>query len=72
MLLIFLLPTGVYWWHAGINQYLSYSVVTFVTARPPDPPITDVVTRAAALFQTFFGTLSTVLLGYVLATRESF
>jgi hypothetical protein len=70
MLLIFVAPTVVYW-NAGFDNSLYYSVVTITTAPPSEPRITDSVTRAFAMAETFLGTLSTVLLGYVLATRES-
>jgi uncharacterized protein YjbI with pentapeptide repeats len=49
---------------------LYYSVVTFVTAPPHPPDGVGTLTQATVLGETYLGTALTVLLGYVLATRE--
>ena len=72
MLLLFIGPTTVYL-HAGIrdttSEIITYSVLAFTVAPPPPlPPGTFV--QIVVMIQTFFGTLSTVLLGYILGNRE--
>ncbi|MFC7769331.1 pentapeptide repeat-containing protein [Salinirubellus sp. GCM10025899] len=53
---------------------LYYSITTFVTS-PPHPPDTDtgligIVTEFIVLFETYFGTILIILLGYVLGNRD--
>jgi hypothetical protein len=53
-----------------LGETLSYSVLAFTVAPPSVPP--GLPTQIVVMFETFFGTLSIVLLGYVLGNREQF
>ena len=71
--LLFLISTRVYE-VAGVNETLlenvSYSVLAFTVAPPHVPE--GVGTQIVMMVETFFGTLSIVLLGYILGNRERF
>ena len=54
----------------SILANILYSVITFTTAAPTFP--SGRVTQLIVIFETFFGTLSTILLGYILGNRERF
>lgn len=58
-------------WEGGS---LYYSVVTFVTSPPHPPPspggLKGNVTQTIVLFETYFGTVLIILLGYVLSNRD--
>lgn len=53
---------------------VAYSVLAFTVAPPgiPNPVEFTTITRVVMMFETFFGTLSIVLLGYILGNREQF
>jgi uncharacterized protein YjbI with pentapeptide repeats len=70
MLILFSICTSWYY-YAGIENSIYYSVVTFTTSPPSSPP-EGFVTQFLAMLETFFGTLLIVLLGYVLGNREQF
>lgn len=70
-------------WYSSIPEStweggpLHYSVTTFVTSapHPPDSSQSELMndlTRAVVLFETYFGTVLIILLGYVLGNRDSF
>lgn len=65
---LFIVSSIVYW-HAGIDNSLYYSVVTFTTSPPGEIP-NGTGTRLVAMIETFLGTLLIVLLAYVLGNRE--
>lgn len=68
MIVIYLVSTA--WYSvAGIEDSWYYSIVTFTTAPPSDPPA-GTLTEAVAMIETFVGTLMIVLFGYVLGNRE--
>jgi hypothetical protein len=73
MVLLFLFSTVVYV-TAGVEDTLanniSYSVLAFTVAPPSVPP--GVGTQLVMMIETFFGTLSIVLLSYILGNRERF
>lgn len=73
MLLLFVIPTLVYA-HTGVEETflknVSYSVLAFTVAPPHIPP--EPLVQAIMMVQTFLGTLSIVLLGYILGNRERF
>lgn len=74
---LFLISTAVYV-YIGVEdsfiENISYSVLAFTVAPPKIP--TDVpfavVVQSIMMIETFFGTLSIVLLGYILGNREQF
>ncbi len=72
MLLLFVVSTAVYL-KTGIrdttSETIAYSVLAFTVAPPPPLPSGTRV-QAMVMIETFFGTLSTVLLGYILGNRE--
>ena len=72
MILLFVSSTAVYL-YAGIqhttSETIAYSVLAFTAAPPPPLPSGGFV-QTVVMIETFFGTLSTVLLGYVLGNRE--
>lgn len=74
MAVLFFGSTAVYVF-AGVEDTLvdnvSYSVRAFVVAPPPDP-LPGILTKVVMMVETFFGTLSIVLLGYILGNRERF
>ena len=74
MILLFAFSTAIYV-NAGVQDTLlnniSYSVLAFTVAPPPPMP-TGVGTQLTMMVETFFGTLSIVLLGYILGNRERF
>jgi hypothetical protein len=51
-------------------ENISYSVLAFTVAPPRYPP--GLWGKLIMIFETFFGTLSIVLLGYILGNREQF
>jgi hypothetical protein len=53
-----------------IADNVSYSVLAFTVAPPSIP--SGIATKIVMMVETFFGTLSIVLLGYVLGNRERF
>lgn len=71
---LFLVSTAVYI-DAGVRDtYLentAYSVLAFTVAPPPPMP-SGVSPKYMMMIETFFGTLSIVLLGYILGNREQF
>lgn len=72
MIVLFLFST--FWYIAvGVEETamrnVSYSIITFTTAMPKIPSGT--YTQFVAITETFFGTLFTVLLGYILGSREN-
>lgn len=73
MLALFLISTA---WYAfvgvedGLARNVSYSVLAFTVAPPRIPA--GLFTQFVVMVETFFGTLSIVLLGYVLGNRERF
>ena len=72
MILLFVGSTAVYL-HAGVrdttSETIAYSVLAFTVAPPPPLPLGTLV-QTVVMIETFFGTLSTVLLGYILGNRE--
>lgn len=50
---------------------ISYSILAFTVAPPPPIP-SEVWTQLVMMVETFFGTLSIVLMGYILGNREQF
>lgn len=71
LVMLLLLVGGALWYANGeIDDSVYYSVHTFTTNPPDDPPEGERVTRWIAMIQTFFGTVLVVLLGYVLGNRE--
>lgn len=74
MLVLFLASTAVYV-NASVRgtlmENVSYSVLAFTVAPPPPMP-SKPVTQLVMMIETFFGTLSIVLLGYILGNRERF
>ncbi|USZ69411.1 pentapeptide repeat-containing protein [Halorussus salilacus] len=73
MVALFLFSTSIYV-IAGVEESLmrniSYSVLAFTVAPPKIPSGTGV--QFVMMIETFFGTLSIVLLGYILGNRERF
>jgi len=73
MLVLFLFSTAVYV-GSGVRDTLmgniSYSVLAFTVAPPGVPE--GVGTQVVMMVETFFGTLSIMLLGYILGNRERF
>ncbi|WP_157969473.1 pentapeptide repeat-containing protein [Haloplanus rubicundus] len=73
MILLFVISTGVYV-NAGVessfSENVSYSVLAFTVAPPRVPSGTT--TQVVMMIETFFGTLSIVLMGYILGNRERF
>jgi len=73
MVLLFLFSTVVYV-DADVKNTLAnniaYSVLAFTVAPPKIP--SGVGTQIVMMFETFLGTLSIVLLGYILGNRERF
>lgn len=73
MIFLFVVSTAIYI-SSGVRptliENISYSVLAF-TVAPPSVP-TGVGTQIVMMIETFFGTLSTVLLGYILGNREQF
>lgn len=73
MLTLFIFSTVMYV-NTGVRDTLmaniSYSVLAF-TVAPPEVP-EGVWMQFMMMIETFFGTLSTVLLGYILGNRERF
>lgn len=73
MTVLFFCSTAVYVF-AGVEDTLaeniSYSVLAF-TVAPPGIPL-GLGTQLVMMIETFFGTLSIVLLGYILGNRERF
>lgn len=73
MLLLFLVSTAAYV-YVGVEDTLvgnvSYSVLAFTVA--PSEVDYVIITRLMMMVETFFGTLSIVLLGYILSNRERF
>ncbi|MFC6938929.1 pentapeptide repeat-containing protein [Salinirubellus sp. GCM10025818] len=72
MVLLFGIATVVYLLDPGIENSLSYSVVTFTTSPPGGKLPVHPIAQGIALVETFVGTLLIVLLGYVLGNRERF
>lgn len=74
MVVLFLFSTAVYV-NASVRDTLlgniSYSVLAFTVAPPPPGP-KGVGTQLMMMVETFLGTLSIVLLGYILGNRERF
>jgi hypothetical protein len=74
MIGLFVFSTVIYL-NAGVRDTLVnnifYSVLAFTVAPPPPIP-TGVATQLTVMVETFFGTLSIVLLGYILGNREQF
>jgi len=73
MVMLFVFSTAVYV-TAGVEDTLleniSYSVLAFTVAPPRIP--SGVGVQLVMMVETFFGTLSIVLLGYILGNRERF
>jgi hypothetical protein len=73
MVVLFLFSTAVYV-GSGVRDTLmgniSYSVLAFTVAPPGVPE--GVGTQVVMMVETFFGTLSIMLLGYILGNRERF
>ena len=74
MVILFIISTSVYVTNdiggeTAVNS-LSYSVQAFTVAPPSIP--NGRFQQAVVMTETFFGTLSIVLLGYVLGNREQF
>jgi hypothetical protein len=73
MLILFSFST-VWFMNAGVKDSfvgnISYSVLAFTVAPPPAD--LNMKTELVMMFETFFGTLSIVLLGYILGNRERF
>jgi len=72
MAVLFSIATVAYLLDPGIENSLSYSVVTFTTSPPGGTLPTHPVAQGIALIETFVGTVLVVLLGYVLGNRERF
>ena len=53
----------------SISEILMFSVLSF-TVAPPTPLPSGTFVQGVVMIETFFGTLSTVLLGYILGNRE--
>ncbi|MFC6942984.1 pentapeptide repeat-containing protein [Salinirubellus sp. GCM10025818] len=69
MLLLYGVSAGIYWWEGmAFDRALYYSIVTFTTSPPESPPLG--IASVVAGIETFAGTATIVLLGYVLARRE--
>lgn len=73
MLALFVVSTLVYIPYgisAGVLETITYSAFAFTAAPPaiPEHPIPQLV----VILETFLGTLSTILLGYILGSRERF
>lgn len=66
MLGLYLGSAAWYWW-VGVENSLYYSIVTFTTAPPGNPPAGA---QLVSMAETLLGTLFIVLLGYVLGNRE--
>ncbi|EMA24630.1 pentapeptide repeat-containing protein [Haloarcula argentinensis DSM 12282] len=77
MVILFLISTAVYV-SMGVEDTLigniSYSVLAFTVAPPKVPTKVPFIlcTQFIMMVETFFGTLSIVLLGYILGNRERF
>lgn len=75
MILLFSISTAAYVGYGlkeSLTANINYSVLAFAVA-PPDPAIpSEYILRIIVMIETFFGTLSTVLLGYILGNREQF
>jgi uncharacterized protein YjbI with pentapeptide repeats len=73
MLLLFVTATVVYL-YVGVEDTvmsnITYSVLAFTVAPPGSPSELGAPTQLVVMIETFLGTLSTVLLGYVLGNRE--
>lgn len=73
MLFVFLSSTAVYT-YAGVAPTLvgniSFSIAAFMTGAPYTPP--GVFVQLVSTSETVFGTISIVLLGYILGNRERF
>jgi len=72
MMFLFVICTG--WYvladvESSLARNISYSAITFTTAMPHIP--SGRITQFVAITETFFGTLFTILLGYILGSRES-
>ena len=73
MVILFLFSTIVYVTEGvedTLTNNISYSVLAF-TVAPPEIP-SKVWVQLVMMVETFFGTLSIVLLGYILGNRERF
>ncbi|SDD46334.1 hypothetical protein SAMN05192552_102425 [Natrinema hispanicum] len=66
MLGLYLGSAAWYSW-VGVENSLYYSIVTFTTAPPGEPPARA---QLVSMAETLLGTLFIVLLGYVLGNRE--
>ena len=74
MVALFVVPTAVYAVYGvgdGVLETLAYSTLAF-TAVPPGGLPAQPVPLLVVSVETFLGTLSTVLLGYMLGSRERF
>lgn len=74
MLLLFSLSTALYVSEEvrpTLLDNISYSVLAFTVAPPPPMP-SGGLTQLVMMVETFFGTLSIVLMGYILGNREQF
>lgn len=73
MLILFVVSTAVYV-SFGVEETIIentvYSVLAFTVAPPGVPE--GLIPQVMVMIETFFGTLSIVLLGYVLGNREQF
>lgn len=73
MVVLFVVSTLVYVPYEirdGVLETITYSAFAFTAAPPalPEQPVPQLV----GILETFLGTLSTVLLGYILGSRERF
>jgi hypothetical protein len=74
MIALFLTSTALYVVgdvRLGIVNTLSFSVLAF-TVAPPTPLPSNPWIQIVMMIETFFGTLSIVLMGYILGNREQF
>jgi len=69
IIIAIILGSAIFYAPTRIDNGLYYSIVTFVTSPPTEPPNSG-ITEEIALAETFIGTLYIVLLGYVLGNRE--
>jgi uncharacterized protein YjbI with pentapeptide repeats len=72
MLVLFVGSTVVYQYfgiRSTTTEIIVYSVLAFTVAPPPPLP-SGILVQTVVMIETFFGTLSTVLFGYILGNRE--
>jgi hypothetical protein len=71
MFLLFVISTATYY-VIGVNNPLTYSMITFATSPPRPTGSLPIWARFVANVETFVGTLLIVSLGFVLGNREQF